>query len=1121
MGKCFLRLTHRTEFPTRKSMKTFDALNHGRPTLLFTLNEKALSIPFPPYVHVGCYTNLLCHSLVYNHNVCTANLWEFNLGEFQRPEAKPFSLIACDVIEKEDKKTSELQFKYGPSLLTAFVERGRYSNHTYQPMVNHRHLDMNCFHYPFMDEQNRQIQPLLKSLISPDDKHDFSSGDKMSVAFYEVKDTSKMSREQIMRSGFQPIMTQTAMEVNDDTFGIGRIKDRAAGMVTIDGMARCLQFFNYEWGAGASVSSASVQVMHEHFVTFMKLLAEVDLSTHETMKTTLIEQFHLGHCFTVLEEMTMEANIAAFGDLLRAFVPLRVAVYDGQHRLMTMCYAATGQYHPHPTIHECSYENLGMELQYAVNKYNIKCDDETTRLDMALYKSQIIAVTTLKCSTFKECQTRLQLLGRTTTHNQHNYIAQTTDQILFTFLMDLKQSGICDYLHPPNFDNFWGAGFETAASNVKLNGLRWLGELKSFIKRRGLEAHFAGRLSWEGKQGSGSSNRGKREPCEVTATKCVESMQYFLQKGKIQSRDNLSSHFGVVLTLLKFNLTKPENLDVLIKFFAKRSYEVPQMPIREEDVTKFVKMDWLRKFVLVPATSVARIYMKRSFVEKKLVMLIRNANGNDLLEDDLNDADGEFSGSLGDDISFPSTDEGYNDKAFGTEGMTNTTRKLEYAVHGCLIEDIFQTLVKYGFNPELKKSGSGFNYLARRYLYGGEGVQPDWIPNYPETTAKDDIANPKHSSEFLLLLWMSFVEDEFPLREVKLCIFKEWLGDRKYLNNAKRNKAGDTSIGFTNGKVVKTRSKDADNIAAFVPDRYKFSYFMNSCFVSQTTNLDNISGFVRYQETVFDEAVETKRKRKSPTSKTGGKKKQRKGKSATIAKKDTVAAVMEETADGGSVGSENADPIDAMDDSDCMVIEKDDLPTSLIVAESVAKAPGKKSKPSKPAVQALEKKSNSTPTKTPGPKSKPGFLEFYNMVVAMPNDKNQPVREVDGALNHVRSMNGVQFKFNKSVLRDMYYNDDFGSSKLLKRLNNAALEEHGLKQKKKAETKIDSQVLVLKHIGECQRQNSPPASKHGRVWKKPNYYHPQTSGHEMDVEDQDEDAEETAASSESAKAGGL
>ena len=67
------------------------------------------------------------------------------------------------------------------------------------------------------------------SLISPDDECDFSSGDKMTVAFYELKDTSKMSQEEITKSGLQPVMTQTEMEVNDVTFGIGRIKDCGVG----------------------------------------------------------------------------------------------------------------------------------------------------------------------------------------------------------------------------------------------------------------------------------------------------------------------------------------------------------------------------------------------------------------------------------------------------------------------------------------------------------------------------------------------------------------------------------------------------------------------------------------------------------------------------------------------------------------------------------------------------------------------------------------------------------------------------------------------------------------------------------------------------------------------------
>ena len=354
------------------------------------------------------------------------------------------------MVEKENRKTSELQFKYGPSLLSCFIERGRYSNHTYQPNVNHRHLDMTNFHFPFLDNNNRTIQPLMTSLLTPDEKHDFSSGDKMSVAFYELNDTKGMSPKQITEAGLTPVVTQTAMDVNDDTFAIGKLKDRAAGLVTVAGMQRCLQFFNYK-----QEESASPEVLHEDFVTLMKMLAEVDLSTHETMQETLIEKFDLSYYFTVQKNMTMEANIAAFGDLLRAFVPLRIACYDGQHRLIMMTYAATGQWHPLPTIHECSYEHLGMGLQDAVVRYKLDLDDEITRTDTALYKSQIIAITTLKTLSFNDYQMKLQSLGRVTTHNQSNYISQNTDQIIFAFLMEFKAHGMARTLLAPNYEIFW------------------------------------------------------------------------------------------------------------------------------------------------------------------------------------------------------------------------------------------------------------------------------------------------------------------------------------------------------------------------------------------------------------------------------------------------------------------------------------------------------------------------------------------------------------------------------------------------------------------------------------------------------------------------------------------
>jgi hypothetical protein len=240
----------------------------------------------------------------------------------------------------------------------------------------------------------------------------------------------------------------------------------------------------------------------------------------------------------------------------------------------------------------------------------------------------------------------------------------------------------------------------------------------------------------------------------------------------------------------------------------------------------------------------------------------------------------------------PKEAEAYSDKAFGTEGLKNTTRKLEYAVYCALFEDVLETLVKYGCNPELSRypdePQNKYNYFARMYLYGGNGVQPETIPNYPETTAKDNVVYSKYSMELFLSLWVNFVQQNNPLRECKLRIFKSWLGDPKYLNNGSKNKAGMSSIQFSKGVVAKSRRQDANDVAAFVPPRYMFSNFFDKSCISQTVNLDVIEAFQAYQKKVFVGMWETKKKRKSPADKTPQKKPKPNPESTPIAEKDNA-----------------------------------------------------------------------------------------------------------------------------------------------------------------------------------------------------------------------------------------
>lgn len=770
---------------------------------------------------------------------------------------------------KDNMKTSQMQFEHGPSVLTFFMERGKYSHQTYQPKVNHRFMNFECFDFPFTDDENRKTQPLMESLLNPDEQHSFSTGEKMSIAFYEIKDTRGLTDDEMFKRDIQPIFTQNAIQVDfgsNDIFAIGRIKDRGATAVSSDAMIRCLEFFHYKWFKAPKSSNMvgpNHKVVHEDFMSLLSLLTKVDLTSHDTMRKTLVDRFHLGSKFTVRENLSMESNIAAFGDFFRAHVPLRISLYDGQHRFMLLCFVAIGVYHPVAAVTRSSYAEVGTSYQEAAEKYDTLNRNNVTRVTTALFKDQILCISTIDGGKYRASTEYLQSLGRIIQHTQKNYIAQTYDQVMYEFIQSIRSSNAMQHVSPLTYENFWGVDLRTAESKIISMNESWFDPLKRFTSERGLSTLFAGGLAWDGRVG-----KTNREACQVTAQNCIMSFKYFLSE-KQQTKKNLSSNYGIMLTIFKFILWQECNMELLIKFFAKRTFSTPQRPIHEDDQSKFGKIDWLKKFVVANITAVATHFTNRSFVEKRIVKTVREISGSEAVQADLDAGRFDFTTSLGNLVRLPDEGGVYNDSVMATKGMVDTTRRLEYAIYTRLYDDVFRTITEHGFNVDCgrltRTDRPGMNQLASLYLYGGKGVECEELPTFPERKKDGSIEYRKYSMELFLSVWPSYVRTVVPERGYQLKIFKDLVGNPDTLNRGNRNLCARQGISLSTGIVCKDKEELANSPGFLVPKEFLFSNFFQKTYVDVDVDIDSLSDFRNYaMDTMKDQIEVEKPKKTSP-----------------------------------------------------------------------------------------------------------------------------------------------------------------------------------------------------------------------------------------------------------------
>ena len=239
-------------------------------------------------------------------------------------------------------------------MLTLLVERGLYSKQPYMAHVNHR--DVN---FIFVNQGENGRQSLIESIVSDSQGDSFDGGDKICVTLHgvehkkttEILDRDRFRSPNCMNATISKELSAPGRSRKSPKYedviknGLGYAQDKTVTDISEEGFRRLLLFFNMKWVNGDGKAVEGRRPTEQELHSLLLMLAEYDLRCSSGFKK-MLEDFSLTEMFSYDDDDSIYKNLAQFGHFLRALVPVRLGVYEGQHRFYLLLIYLHGYYVP-------------------------------------------------------------------------------------------------------------------------------------------------------------------------------------------------------------------------------------------------------------------------------------------------------------------------------------------------------------------------------------------------------------------------------------------------------------------------------------------------------------------------------------------------------------------------------------------------------------------------------------------------------------------------------------------------------------------------------------------------------------------------------------------------------
>ena len=238
------------------------------------------------------------------------------------------------------------------NVLPMFIEFGATSGQPFMgSFCNHRDLDVAFWHSASLKSK----KSLIESLLVGKGSYKFDVNSKMGFYLHAVRDNNQGTNRIVMETNGAIVGDMVSSDGEGfPTRVVSKVIMKDRYMDFLDGVTfeRALRFFNMKWkrkgkqrNQRVEVNAKTTKQTHAEIVSFVMLFENYKLDSWNGW-SKFLNDFSIQDRFKCLETMCNEDRFYVFGSVLRALVPLRITIYDGQHRGFLMALFLQGFYHP-------------------------------------------------------------------------------------------------------------------------------------------------------------------------------------------------------------------------------------------------------------------------------------------------------------------------------------------------------------------------------------------------------------------------------------------------------------------------------------------------------------------------------------------------------------------------------------------------------------------------------------------------------------------------------------------------------------------------------------------------------------------------------------------------------
>ena len=535
--------------------------------------------------------------------------------------------------------------------------------------VNHRDLKISHWWSVPPDKQKTMIE----SITDPgEDAYIFDVGGSwISCYLHGVVDTSKESDDDTI-----PMRSQTTLAYEDRTHYCFAV-NRAMRFMTGSDFQRLLEFFGYYWvDESGNRKADDAQVELDDLVTFFDMFNGFEFHSVEGFKK-FYDHFRFSEVFRWKEDLPIWVIHERFGILLRSYVPVRLNLYDGQHRMLLMALFLTGYLTP----------SNRMPLQQVDWSQSQFADLDYSKMQTFEKLFYAVGMPTTEArglgppeANFKMACKYLHHAGNLITEGASNQMMACWDEF-FTKLNQTTQSKYTRLV----FGNYWGRMSSCAAFDENAKVL--FGGIRDLL-----------------------AAQGRFLSLFLSAT---QNKATFLQELEpaLDSYSNLGGNTRIIveareiLQLFRCVMHSAHGRQTFLSFFQSVTSTHPQRSSRIDGyLARFQSAEWLRKYVYSVAEKVVDHCLQRYTLERHLVTLLRTSHADPKLKNGLPKLEWKA-----DDIDkWPSSRCRVKDfsvagirKRFSmnTKGGFVHDRVL-FGLWCGVVQDIFESIAKYGMDPD-------------------------------------------------------------------------------------------------------------------------------------------------------------------------------------------------------------------------------------------------------------------------------------------------------------------------------------------------------------------------------------------------------------------------------------